>query len=199
MSNFKLQKKDGSEYTIPQDSSYFLINASDKNSFDVRLENVPVGDYSGVTFLLGVDSARTVLPKEDRKGVLDVSAGQPGAAMYSNANDGYTFLKLEGSSASSASGQIEYQVKGFGGVSLKTVNNLQKIKIPFAGTVATVTTSKSPEAHLLINILKIFDGDNKISIAGLSQATTPLLTAPIARNFTTMFTLDHIHPTSGAH
>ncbi len=199
VSNFKLQRKDGGEYVIPQDSSYFLINASDKNSYEVRLENIPVGDYSGVSFLLGVDSARTVSASEKRKGVLDISAGQPGAAMYTSANDGYTFLKFEGTSASASSGKFEYQIKGFGGAATKTANNIKTINIPFTGTVASITTSKSPEAHLLINILKIFDGNTKVSIAGLPQAITPALTVPLANNLTTMFTLDHIHPTSSAH
>jgi len=199
VSNFKLQKKEGGEYVIPQDSSYFLINASDKNSYEVRLENVPAGEYSGVTFVLGVDSARTVSSLEKRKGVLDVTAGQPGASMYNGSNDGYTFLKLEGTSVSAASGKFEYQIKGFGGATAKTANNIKTINIPFTGTVASVTNSKSPEAHLLINILKIFDGSTRISIAGLPQATTPALTAPLANNYTTMFTLDHIHPTSNAH
>jgi len=199
VSNFKLQRKDGGEYVIPQDSSYFLINAADKNSYEVRLENVPVGDYSGVSFVLGVDSARTVSSLEKRKGVLDIAAGQPGASMYSDANDGYTFLKLEGTSVSAASGKFEYQIKGFGGATARTVNNIKTINIPFTGTIASVTTTKSPEAHLLINILKIFDGSTRISIAGLPQAITPELTAPLASNYTTMFTLDHIHPTSSAH
>ena len=199
VSNFKLQKKDGGEYVVPQDSSYFLINASDKNSYEVRLENVPVGDYSGVTFILGVDSARTVSSSDKRKGVLDIATGQPGASMFTSTNDGYTFLKLEGTSVSAASGKFEYQIKGFGGATTRTVNNIKTINIPFTGTIASVTTSKSPEAHLLINILKIFDGATKVSIAGLPQATTPALTATLANNYTTMFTLDHIHPTSSAH
>lgn len=199
VSNFKLRRKDGSEYVIPQDSSYYLINASDKNSLEIPLRNIPAGDYSGVTFILGVDSARTVAPSDKRKGVLDSTAGQPGASMFTDANEGYTFLRLEGTSASAAGGRFEYQVKGFGGASTKTANNIKTINIPFTGTVATVTPSKSPEAHLLVNILKVFDGNTKVTIAGLPQATTPEATAPLASNFTTMFTLDHIHPTSGAH
>ncbi len=202
VSNFKLLRKDGSQYVIPQDSSYFLINAADKESYEVRLENVPVGDYSGVTFMLGVDSARTVAASSKRTGVLDTGAGKAGAGMYSDANEGYTFLKLEGTSsaAPAANGnKFTYQIKGFGGLTTKTANNIKTISVPFTGTTATVTTSKSPEAHLLINILKIFDGVTKVSIAGLPQATTPELTAPLANNYTTMFSLDHIHPTSSAH
>lgn len=202
VSNFKLLRKDGSQYVIPQDSSYFLINAADKESYEVRLENVPVGDYSGVTFMLGVDSARTVADAGKRTGVLDTAPGKAGATMFSNANEGYTFLKLEGTSAAApaANGnKFAYEIKGFGGWTTKTANNIKSISVPFTGTTATVTTSKSPAAHLLVNTLKIFDGVTKVSIAGLPQAITPELTAPLANNYTAMFSLDHIHPTSSAH
>lgn len=94
VTNIRLQRKDGSEYVIPQDSRYFLVRASDPATPLITLRRVPVGAYSGVSYLLGVDSLRNTLGVDRRKGVLDPGGHQGG--MYWDWNSGYIHFKLEG-------------------------------------------------------------------------------------------------------
>jgi len=92
ISNIKLTLKDGSEYVVPQDSSYFLIRHSDAASQRIQLHNLPKGKYKSISFLIGVDSARNTMDVSKRTGTLDVAGTAKG--MYWAWNSGYIFLKF---------------------------------------------------------------------------------------------------------
>jgi len=197
ISNIKLLRADGSSYTVPQDSSYFLIMEENKESQFVKLRNVPVGDYAGVEFMVGVDSLRSTSPVEKRKGVLD-PGGSMEDGMYWAWNSGYIFMKLEGTStkATSANSKFYYHIGLFGGYTEKTVNNTKIVKLGFGDLKATVSTDDTPEVHLLADVLKVFDGPaTKLSIAQYSSVMSqlPLKSQEIANNYAHMFTVDHIH------
>ncbi|TDE11580.1 MbnP family protein [Dyadobacter psychrotolerans] len=197
ISNIKLTRANGTSYVVPQDSSYFLIMEENKESQFVKLKNVPVGDYTGVEFMVGVDSARSVSPVEKRKGVLD-PGGSMEDGMYWAWNSGYIFMKLEGTSpaATSANSKFYYHIGLFGGYQTRTVNNTRVVKIDFAGQKATVSAEEIPEVHLLVDVLKIFDGPaTRLSIAKYSSVMSqlPEKSQEIANNYSKMFSLDHIH------
>jgi hypothetical protein len=124
VSNFVLTKTDGTIYTVPQDSSYFLIDESDGTEHAPVL-HVPEGEYKSVNFLVGVDSLRSTMDVSFRTGVLDPTSD--GGDMYWGWNSGYIFFKMEGTSAAStATGNLfMYHIGGFGGYSATTINNLK--------------------------------------------------------------------------
>ncbi|NIJ55361.1 MbnP family protein [Dyadobacter arcticus] len=197
ISNIKLLRSDGTSHVIPQDSSYFLIQEDNKESQFIKLKNVPVGDYSGVEFMVGVDSLRSTSPIEKRKGVLD-PGGTMEDGMYWAWNSGYIFLKMEGTSskATSANGKFYYHIGLFGGFDTKTVNNTRIVKLEFGSSKASVTAEEVPEVHLLVDALKVFNGPGtNLSIAQnntvMSQQAAK--SQEIANNYAKMFTLDHIH------
>lgn len=198
ISNIKLTRQDGSIYTVPQDSSYFLIMESNKESQFVKLKNIPTGDYKAVEFMVGVDSLRNTAPIEKRTGVLDPGGSMTEDGMYWAWNSGYIFLKLEGSSskATSANNKFYYHIGLFGGYDIPTVNNTRTVKVDFGSLTASVSTSDTPEVHLLVDILKVFDGPSAtISIAQYTSVMSqlPLVAQSIANNYATMFSIDHIH------
>ena len=111
ISNIKLRKTDGTIYTVPQDSSYFLIKESEPDTRFARFK-VPVGNYDQVSFLLGVDSTRSTMDISKRTGVLDPAGGMDDG-MYWGWNSGniYTVLtKRYGRMCSNAqsSSAVEY-------------------------------------------------------------------------------------------
>ena len=191
ISNIKLLKADGSSYVVPQDSSYFLIREEDEDSQEVTLKNVPSADYTGVEFVVGVDSLRSVSDVSKRTGVLDP---QNPNAMYWAWNSGYIFMMLEGSSAVSLpTGKFQYHIGFFGGYASKTINNLKTVKVDFGGKKATVTKELSPEVHLMVDALKIFNGSTQVSIAANPSVMFTDYSLNISKNYSTMFSLDHIH------
>lgn len=189
ISNIILKKTDGSTYTVPQDSSYFLVKESDESSQHIELDDIPVGDYNGITFTLGVDSLRCTMDVSKRTGALD-----PANGMYWSWNSGYIFLKLEGTSTASAmSGNaFQYHIGGFGGMTSPTINNIKTISLSFPST-GKVRTTNHVEAHILADALKVLDGSTNISIATSPMVMFSAASVDIANNYKNMFIVDHIH------
>ena len=189
ISNISLISTNGEAYTVPHDSSYFLIEEGVKDRVMIQ---VPEGEYAALRFTLGVDSLRNTMDVSRRAGVLD-PAGDA-ADMYWGWNSGYIFFKLEGNSPAStaAANKFQYHVGGFGGYSTATTNNLRSFTIdlsergnakPRAGRIANI--------HLMADILKVLNGSTNMSFATVSMIHSPLGAVPLANNYKQMFQHDH--------
>lgn len=197
ISNIKAAKSDGTVYTVPQDSSYFLITG-DKSTRFARVK-VPEGDYTSLTFTVGVDSLRNTMPVDKRTGVLDPSGSHDGAGMYWGWNSGYIFFKLEGTSPAVTSAgdptgkqQFKYHIGGFGGYSVPTINNIKAVTIDLqtAGT-ARVRKDRNCNIHLFADLLKVFNGSTRLSIANHPSVMFSDYSVNIANNYQNMFRHDH--------
>lgn len=194
ISNIRLKKEDGSEYIVPQDSSYFLIGENDRDTRFAKV-NVPEGDYTSLSFVLGVDSLRSTMDISQRKGVLDPSGGMDG--MYWGWNSGYIFFKLEGISPQAPldpGGQhkFRYHIGGFGGYSAPTINNIRAITIDLTpGGIAKVRGGRKSNIHLKVDIAKAFAATTNVSIASNSTVMFSAFSARVADNYATMFRHDH--------
>ncbi|TLV04127.1 hypothetical protein FEN17_10180 [Dyadobacter luticola] len=198
ISNIKLLRQDGTYYTVPQDSSYFLIMEDKKESQLVKLNNVPYATYTGLEFMVGVDSARNTMPIEKRTGVLDPGGSMMEDGMYWAWNSGYIFMKMEGTSskATSANGKFYYHIGLFGGYDIKTVNNTRVVKLGFNNLQANVTKDDAPEVHIFADVLKFFKGPGtNVSIKEYTSIMSqqPEKSKEVADNYAQMFNVDHIH------
>ncbi len=193
VSNFKFTNVDGSVYTVPQDSSYFLIEegnpARQKATF-----SLPEGDYKAVSYTIGVDSLRNTMNISNRTGDLDVT----GAAsdMYWSWNSGYIFFKFEGTSPviTGMGSAFQYHVGGFGGYTTATANNLKNVTIDLTARGTGKVKSTKPAGvnlHLFVDLNKVFTGVNTISLATLSMAHSINAGVPIAANLPAIFSHDH--------
>lgn len=199
ISNIKLTKEDGSIYTVPKDNSYFLVKENDVASQEISLKGIPENNYTGVTFTIGVDSLKSTAPLAERTGVLDPSGA--GSEMYWMWNSGYIFMKMEGTSPSvgldslSQPRPFKYHIGLFGGYATPTVNNIKEVSISFGGAKAAVREAKSsaPEAHIYVDALKVLNGPNNISVAATPVIMVTPISANVAENYKSMFTLDHLH------
>jgi len=202
ISNIKVATTDGKTYTVPQDKSYFLINGADKASRFTKVE-VPEGDYTKVTFTLGVDSLRSTMDLSKRTGVLDPAAGggHDNGGMYWGWNSGYIFFKFEGNSsviADDTNGdptgkkQFKYHIGGFGGYSAPTINNIKTITIDLTRAgIAKVRKERNSNVHLFVDISKVFNGKNAFSIAAHPNVMFSDYSVNIATNLAQMFSHDH--------
>lgn len=195
ISNISVQKADGTVYTVPQDSSYFLIREGDQATRFAKVQ-VPEGDYTALTFTLGVDSLRSTMDISHRKGVLEPSGGMEDG-MYWGWNSGYIFFKLEGISAAAPldpSGQhkFRYHIGGFGGYSAPTINNIRTITVDLtAGGVAKVRAGRKSNVHLVVDIGQLFNGATPVSIAANPTVMFSAFSAQVANNFESMFRHGH--------
>jgi hypothetical protein len=195
ISNIKLRKTDGTEYAVNQDSSYFLIKESDPATRFARFK-VPAGDYNQLSFILGVDSMRSTMDISKRTGVLDPAGGMDDG-MYWGWNSGYIFFKMEGISPVAPvdpSGQkkFRYHIGGFGGYSAPTLNNIKTITINLAASGnAQARAGRNANIHLLVDVLKAFNGSVPLSIAAYPTVMFSDYSVNIANNYTSMFYHDH--------
>ena len=186
VSNFVLTNTDGTIYTVPQDSSYFLIDESVSASREPLLQ-VPEGEYKTLRFTVGVDSLRNTMDVSKRTGVLDPTGAA--ADMYWGWNSGYIFLKLEGNSGTT---NFMYHVGGFGGYNAATANNLRTITLDLSARGnAKVKAGKSTNVHLFADALKVISGTTNVSIAGLPAIHSIAPGTPLANNYVSMFRHDH--------
>lgn len=189
VSNFKLTNVNGTEYTVPQDSCYFLIDEEDESTHEPVLR-IPEGEYKTLTFTLGVDSLRNTKDISQRTGVLDPTG--TGADMYWSWNSGYIFFKMEGTSPASMMGDYMYHVGLFGGMSTPTINNIKTVSLDLtARGTPKVKTGKETNVHLMLDILKVFNGSSNFSIADHGMVMVDPFSATIANNYATMIKHDH--------
>ncbi|RYG42260.1 MAG: hypothetical protein EOO01_23430 [Chitinophagaceae bacterium] len=195
ISNIQLRKTDGTTYTVNPDSSYFLIKENDPTTRFARFK-APAGDYNQLSFVVGVDSLRSTMDVSKRTGVLDPSGGHDDG-MYWGWNSGYIFFKMEGISPAAPldpSGQrkFRYHIGGFGGFSAPTINNIRTITIDLnTSGIAQARTGRTANIHLMVDILKVFNGPTAVSIAANPTVMFSEYSRNISANYTSIFYHDH--------
>jgi len=202
ISNIKLSTADGKSYTVNPDSSYFLIKGADKATRFAKVK-VPEGDYTKLSFTLGVDSLRSTMDISKRTGVLDPAANgdHDSGGMYWGWNSGYIFFKMEGNSSvisddvngdPTGKKQFKYHIGGFGGYSAPTINNVKTITVDLTTAgIAKVRKDRQSNVHLFVDVMKVFNGKNAFSIAAHPNVMFSDYSTNIAVNLTEMFKHDH--------
>jgi len=195
ISNISVKNTDGKEYVIPQDSSYFLIKESEPLTCIANVQ-APEGDYSEISFILGVDSLRSTMDISLRTGVLD-PAREVENGMYWGWNSGYVFYKMEGLADVApldpgSEHKFRYHIGGFGGYNAPTINNIRKITLDLnAGGIARVRSGRGSNVHVMVDLAKMFSGSSTISIADNSTVMFSPFSANVADNLPGMFRHDH--------
>lgn len=194
ISNIQLTNTKGVTYTVPQDSSYFLIKEQNPDSRFAKI-HVPPGEYTRLSFTLGIDSLRNTMDISKRTGILDPSGGMD--AMYWDWNSGYIFFMMEGTSFAvpatiDRNQKFRFHIGGFGGYKTPGLNNLKTITLNLreAGT-AIVKQGGQSNIHLMVDILKVFDGPDPVRLIDHSQVMFGEFSTRIANNYSTMFYHDH--------
>lgn len=195
ISNVVLVKSDGARFVVPKDKSYFLCKHDVATSRTIKIDDVPAGDYTGLEFLVGVDSAKSVSPIGERTGVLDPAGEANGH--YWSWNSGYIFVKMEGTSpvAPAGSGNIfQYHVGLFGGFNSPTLNNLKTIKLNVPAEAAKVRENhEAPHFHMYVDAMAIFSTPTVVSIATNPFSHGDAFSSTLSANYADMFVIDHVH------
>lgn len=188
VSNISLEKADGTTYVIPQNESYFLVDESIESTKKIKLDHIPSGTYTAIRYTIGVDSLRSTMGLEKRKGILDIGAAAQD--MYWSWNSGYIHLKFEGTfTAPSASGDIRYHVGGFGGYSSPTINAIRIIRLSLIDAPLVITGSTQNSLAISADLKKMFTGAIPFSVAENSSVMFSPFCVTIADNYATMFTV----------
>lgn len=195
VSNIKLKREDGTVYEdkIKSDGSagYYLINEADAESHEITLKNIPAGNYTEVTFTIGVDASQ--VDQGAQTGALD-----PANGLFWSWNSGYIFMAIEGTSpvCTEEGNAFAYHVGGYkeDPENDNLINNIKTFTLSFKGDSAPVKASHEPKVHIIFDVLKFFNGTGAdISFASNAARHTPKSCEDIAGNIEGAFVVDHIH------
>lgn len=192
ISNVVFTKTDGSTYAVP--NYYHLVDASSAKTTDFTISDVPTGDYSGMQFMVGVDS--TMTKADPLTYVNTLNDLNQANNMYWDWNSGHIFLKLEGNVPAAGNQAFRAHIGGF----RQPYAAMVTAKPSFNGSNLAVRADHSPEIHLTADVLKVFDGPNKFAPSTFPTTMMPSANSvKVAQNYgngTTgggMFTVEHIH------
>lgn len=191
VSNIIFFGRDSVFYAVPKDSCYFIVNEADESSKIIRFA-VPAGEYTRLSFIIGVDSLKSNSDIAERTGVLDPLANE-NLEMYRGPKSGYVFFKMEGLSPecpadSTGKTCFRFDVGGFAGHFEYAGSNIRTVSLRLPqGHTAVVVPGKPATIHLAADLLRVFDGIN------LKEDHTLIFserTARIADNYARMFRYD---------
>jgi hypothetical protein len=99
---------------------------------------------------------------------------------------------MEGQSAASATGNFAYHIGGYGGLTTPVINNIKTIRLDLTQRgVPQVKSGKETNIHLMIDVLKMFDAVNTISITAHPIVMFEPYSTTVAGNLPAMFNHDH--------
>jgi hypothetical protein len=188
ISNIRFAKSDGTTYAAP--GEYHLINAAKPGSTTFTVTNVPAGDYTGVSFVVGVDSTTTKGDPLALNGDLN-----PANAMYWAWNTGHIFLKLEGTVTSVSPGKpFTCHIGGY----RQPLSAIVTAAPSLNGAALPVRAGQVPKLSVTANVLKIFDGPTPFTISNLPSTMMPSATSvQVATNYAAgMFTVAQVQADS---
>lgn len=184
ISNIELLQN-GLSIGATEKDSYHLVEAGNPaaESFTAK---IPATNLNGISFLLGVDSLRNVSGAQT--GALDPLNG-----MFWTWNSGYIMAKMEGTTPFSTNpgNKFEWHIGGF----KLPYNNTRKVTLLFpAGKIITISENGQAEIKINCDISKWFNGqhDFRIALNPFSIHTVIPVTAQVADNYATMFTITDV-------
>lgn len=181
LSNFTLGRADGTTYLVPE--SYYLVDEANPDSKLFTLAAIPSGDYTSLSFTIGVDSTRNVSGAQT--GALD-----PINNMFWAWDSGYIFTKLEGTSPQAPNQALIFHIGGF-----KTPHNtIRSVTPALGGVTLPIRKDRTPAVHLRADVLRLFTGPNTIRFVKTNNVMGGADAVKIADNGQAgLFTVDHVH------
>lgn len=185
VSNVQLHKADNTAYAVPD--TYFLVDQAKADSQLLSMKDVPAGDYTSLSFTVGVDSART------KAGNFTGSlAADPG--MFWDWSKEFKNVLLEGTSPQSPKGGLVFHIAGFKGANGAN-NTIRTVLLPFPNNVnLLIRPDHTPQIHLHVDVLGMFGTPNPVRFATVYNTMGGPQSVKIADNIAAgMFSVEHIH------
>lgn len=182
ITNIKLIKSDGTEYTEPE--SYRLLRGDKHASMHFHVANVPAGTYTGIKFIIGVDVARNTGGAQT--GALDPNVN---GDMYWTWATGYIQAKLEGTSPQSTlqNNLVSYHIAGV----QPGYETPREVTLTFTNNM--VVGEKAGSIKIKTDVAKWFGPATPIKIADLPTVTTAgANAAKFADNYKNMFSITSV-------
>lgn len=189
VSNIRFEKNDGSIFEYPKENSYFIVDEADADSQKFTLNNIPEGDYTKITFGIGVDQETYLKGAEGQEELL-AKAQEMGMMWTWQA--GYKFFLFEGNYTSSTLAEetaFAFHMGSHG----SNLDNYKEVTLELPNTVLVREASEA-SVHVVADVSKVLDGETKFLLEKDDQIHIDAVKSPqIAVNINKMFTVHHVH------
>lgn len=189
VSNIKLEDENGNVYEVPKNESYFIVDESSESSQMIDLSGVPAGNYTKITYGIGVDQEKYL---EGADGQGDFLTQAQDAGMMWSWQAGYKFLVFEGvytSETTTAETAFAFHMGSHG----SSVDNYKEVTLTLPST-ARVRTDLSPIVHVVVDLDNILNGTTQFMLDDAPQIHVDAVKSPqIATNASGMFMVHHVH------
>lgn len=180
ISNITLRTDNGTTFEYPKENSYFVINEADPSSLTINLSEIPVGNYTHISFGIGVDQSEYPL-----NGLLNFIPTAQEAQMIWNWAAGYIFIKFEGSFTPQNGTESPFVIHV--GSHGQTLDNYKFITLPLENTLE-VSSGNNATVTIQSHVEKILDASNSIKLSETNNIQVDPVNAPkIATNFESAF------------
>lgn len=181
ISNIRLKRSNGK--TWKQRNSYYLIQSSQPQSQTITLTDIPTGEYTEISFLIGVDEKRNSSGAQE--GALD-----PANGMFWSWNTGYIFLKIEGNTlinkqGTQSSQKFMYHCGGFEGI----YNNIRPKHLSLRGNSLKIQANNPSKVGVKVDIQKFFSGAKNVKIHKNPRLMSPARASKVVNNYSQTFSL----------
>lgn len=177
ISGIKLKNENGTVFA-EKESYHLNKHVNGKQLFTIT--GVPVGSYTDIDFIIGVDSLRNVSGVQS--GALDVKED-----MFWDWNSGYIFFKLEGEYKAPNGTLIKPYGMHIGGFSGKS-SNIQKCSIVLSNKLITKRNGVS-KVFFHTNIDEIFSNPTVIDLDTYAIIANDKVGRTLAQNYKDMFSV----------
>lgn len=177
ISNIRLFREDS--YVFNEPESYRLLNQNDTTSCKFTIKNVPLGNYVGMEFTIGVDSLRNC--DGAQTGALD-----PINDMFWDWSQGYIFAKMEGFVYNKVVfSSFFHHVGGFTG----QFNAIVKSTPSFNSNKIQVTNTNVSKVYLKADVLEWFKNPSTIDLSAYLGVGGGKKSSELAANYSDMFSV----------
>ena len=180
ISGVTLKKADGTSYVVPK--VYILKNIEQE---DYLIGNVPAGNYTGVSFNVGIDPAANAKLPSSYTSPSVLSPQKP--SMWFNSTQGFIFMNIQGlvDTTSKNNGAVDYPISyQIGGNDLlKTVN--------LPGKTLSVGPNGNERIHLIADFGKLLNGVNFKTQNKATPWSNSAVVTQMAANIPLMFRYEY--------
>ncbi|QHI37969.1 hypothetical protein IMCC3317_33520 [Kordia antarctica] len=184
ISNIALIQDNGTIFEYPTANSYFIINEEDASSLTLNLTGIPLGNYTHISFGIGVDQTKYPLDG----GVLNFVPQADEAGMLWNWAAGYKFIKFEGTFTPQGGTESPFAIHvGSHGM---TLDNYKFVTLPLTSPI-NVATGNTASINVKAFVKNIIDATNQIKLEDTSDIQVDPVNAPkIATNLEGVFRVE---------
>jgi hypothetical protein len=183
MSGISLIKSDGSEY--PLTGQYLLVDPSTSH---FHLGKVPVGNYKGLKFTVGIDSVTN--HKDPSTYAITNPLANQTPSMHWSWNSGYIFMMIEGSCDTTGAGidtlnSGQYNHSMFFHLGMDMLAR----KVDLSNSAFTVVSGTDKYLNIKTNVNQLLNGLDLKTENQSHTMGTMMLATKVADNISTAFTL----------